>query len=66
MRRIIEHAGLEWEDGVRDFHKTERAVTTTAGGSPASVAARVGTTSSLSVPCGAYCSQYHRIAFVVL
>lgn len=28
MRRIIEHAGLEWEDGVRDFHKTERAVTT--------------------------------------
>ncbi len=28
MRRIIAHAGLEWEDGVRDFHKTERAVTT--------------------------------------
>lgn len=28
MRRIIEHVGLEWEDGVRDFHKTERAVTT--------------------------------------
>lgn len=28
MRKIIAHAGLEWEDGVRDFHKTERAVTT--------------------------------------
>jgi hypothetical protein len=28
MRRIIEHVGLEWEEGVRDFHKTERAVTT--------------------------------------
>lgn len=28
MRRIIDHAGLEWEDGVRDFHKTDRAVTT--------------------------------------
>ena len=28
MRRIIEHVGLEWEDSVRDFHKTERAVTT--------------------------------------
>ena len=28
MRKIIDHAGLEWEDGVRDFHKTERAVTT--------------------------------------
>ena len=28
MRRIIEHAGLEWEDGVREFHKTDRAVTT--------------------------------------
>lgn len=28
MRRIIAHAGLEWEDDVRDFHKTERAVTT--------------------------------------
>jgi len=28
MRRIIEHAGLDWEDGVRDFHKTDRAVTT--------------------------------------
>lgn len=28
MRRIIDHAGLEWEDAVRDFHKTDRAVTT--------------------------------------
>lgn len=28
MRRIIEHAGLEWEPQVREFHKTDRAVTT--------------------------------------
>ncbi len=28
MPRIIEHVGLEWEDQVRDFHKTDRAVTT--------------------------------------
>ncbi|MBU1325391.1 MAG: sulfotransferase [Alphaproteobacteria bacterium] len=28
MRRILEHVGLPWEDQVRDFHKTDRAVTT--------------------------------------
>ena len=28
MRRILDHAGLEWESGVKDFHATDRAVTT--------------------------------------
>lgn len=28
MRKILDHAGLPWEDQVRDFHKTDRAVTT--------------------------------------
>jgi tetratricopeptide (TPR) repeat protein len=28
MRRILDHVGLPWEDQVRDFHKTDRAVTT--------------------------------------
>lgn len=28
MRRILEHVGLPWEDQVKDFHKTDRAVTT--------------------------------------
>ncbi|NBB50761.1 hypothetical protein GVN24_21000 [Rhizobium sp. CRIBSB] len=28
MRRIIAHVGLEWEEQVRDFHQTDRAVTT--------------------------------------
>lgn len=26
--RIVEHAGLPWQDGLKDFHKTERAVST--------------------------------------
>ena len=28
MRRILAHVGLPWEDQVREFHKTDRAVTT--------------------------------------
>ena len=28
MRRILEHAGLDWQDQVKDFHATDRAVTT--------------------------------------
>lgn len=28
MRRILDHAGLAWEDRVKDFHATDRAVTT--------------------------------------
>jgi hypothetical protein len=28
MRKILDHVGLPWEDQVRDFHKTDRAVTT--------------------------------------
>lgn len=26
--RIVEHAGLPWQEGLKDFHKTERAVST--------------------------------------
>lgn len=28
MRRILEHVGLDWQDQVKDFHATDRAVTT--------------------------------------
>lgn len=30
-RRLIEYCGLDWEDGVLDFHRTDRAVRTASG-----------------------------------